>query len=391
MAFLIFYSIVFILYGSINYYLYVRGFQAIPMGHVLKTVFPWLFWGLVLSFVAGRIMERYYLSYLSDSLVWVGSFWLAAMFYFLLFTLLIDLFRLIHYFLPASWLGDVFSAPIVRWRLLQGITIFVALLLFLGFLNARNPVVRKLELTVDKPGNGRSQLTAVLLSDIHLGTLIGNGYFYRIVKQVNALNPEIILLAGDVLDEDLQPVLRQNTGETLRLLDAPLGVWAVMGNHEYIGGAGPAYEYLSQHGLKILRDSAVVIDNSFYLVGREDRDKPRFAGRQRMDLDVLLQQVDKSLPVILLDHQPYYPEQAANLGVDVQFSGHTHHGQLWPLNFITRSVFSLSRGYGLFGKMHLYVSNGVGTWGPPVRIGNRPEIVYVTITFREKPRTRVNR
>jgi predicted MPP superfamily phosphohydrolase len=95
-----------------------------------------------------------------------------------------------------------------------------------------------------------------------------------------------------------------------------------------------------------------------------------------------MEEADQRYPVILLDHQPYYLEKAASLGVDLQLSGHTHHGQLWPLHHITKAIFTISRGYGKIDGMHAYVSNGVGTWGPPVRVGNRPEIVSLKIHFQ---------
>jgi predicted MPP superfamily phosphohydrolase len=381
MAFLIFFSIVLLIYGSINYYIYIRGMQSLPSTSIIRDIFPYVFWLLASTFVAGRIMEKVYLSELSDVLVWTGSFWLAGMLYFFLAVLFLDLLRLINYFVP------FFPALVTRdytqfkFWLSAGVTISVMLLITAGHINTLFPVVRKLDIHIAKDANNMKELNAVVLSDIHLGTIINNGHFAKIVEKVRALNPDIILLAGDVLDEDLEPVLRQNIGETLRSLKAPLGVYAVMGNHEYIGGADPAYKYLTEHGLQVIRDSVVKINDSFYLVGREDRDKPRFSGKERLPLNQLIGMADNKYPVILMDHQPYYPELASELGVDLQLSGHTHHGQLWPLNFATNAIFTVSRGYKKIGNMHTYVSNGVGTWGPPVRIGNRPEIVQLNIRF----------
>jgi uncharacterized protein len=160
-----------------------------------------------------------------------------------------------------------------------------------------------------------------------------------------------------------------------------MGVYAVMGNHEYIGGAEPAYAYLTEHGVQVIRDSVIRIHDGFYIIGRDDREKRRFSGKPRMELADLVSMADSSKPLILMDHQPYYLQEASDLGVDLQFSGHTHHGQLWPLNFITSAIFPVSRGYARIGNLHVYVSNGIGTWGPPVRVGNRPEIVQFTITF----------
>ncbi len=383
MAFLIFFSVVITIYTLVNLYIYSRGIQALPAGSGLRAAFPWIFWGLVATYVAGRFLEKIYLSSMSDFLVWTGSFWLAAMLYFLVAVVLFDVLRLVNYLIPFFPQILTNSYEKTKLWLFYGTTGVVFIAVLAGFINARTPVVRTQTVHIAKSANGLKQLNAVLLSDIHLGTIIGNGHFEKIVDKVQALHPDIILLAGDVLDEDLEPVLRQNIGETLRRLNAPLGVFAVMGNHEYIGGAEPAYKYLTSHGLQIVRDSVVKINYSFYIIGREDRDKLRFAGQQRMSLEELVAKTDPTYPVILMDHQPYYPEKAADAGIDLQVSGHTHHGQLWPLNHVTSAIFAISRGYAKIGNTHFYVSNGVGTWGPPVRIGNRPEIVNLRITFNE--------
>jgi len=381
MAFLIFFSIVLLIYGSVNYYIYIRGMQALPDGSIFKSIFPWVFWLLVLTYVAGRFLEKVYLSGASDVLVWTGSFWLSAMLYFFLVVLFFDIIRLVNHIIPFYPRFIASNYESVKIYLFSGAALVVGLVILLGHINTLNPRVKELNIHISKQANGMKELNAVMMSDIHLGTLIGNGHFEKIVEKVKALNPDIIFLAGDVLDEDLEPVLRQNIGETLRRLDAPLGVYGVLGNHEYIGGAEPAYNYLTSHGLKIIRDSVVKINDSFYILGREDRDKPRFAGRERKDLSELVKMADPEFPLILIDHQPYHIETAAELGIDLQLSGHTHHGQLWPLNYVTSAIFTLSYGYGKIDNMHAYVSNGVGTWGPPVRVGNKPEIVNLKITF----------
>ena len=383
MAFLIFFSVVLLIYGSVNYYIYVRGMQALPDGSIFKSIFPWVFWLLVLTYVAGRFLERIYLSNASDVLVWTGSFWLSAMLYFFLAVLFFDIIRLVNHIIPFYPKFITSGYENVKLYLFSGVAVIVGLVILLGHINTLNLRVKELGIHIPKQANGMKELNAVMMSDIHLGTIVGNGHFMKIVEKVKELNPDIILLAGDVLDEDLEPVLRQNTGETLKRLRAPMGVYGIMGNHEHIGGADAAFNYLETHGIKIIRDSVIKINDSFYLIGRDDRDKPRFSGRERKELEELVKMVDPSYPLILLDHQPYYLEKAAGLGIDLQLSGHTHHGQLWPLNLVTSAIYTLSYGYGKIGNMHAYVSNGVGTWGPPVRVGNKPEIINLKITFGE--------
>ncbi len=381
MAFLIFYAIVLSLYALINYYIFVRGLQAIPDGSSLRPWYIWIFWILVSTYVVGRILENIYISHASDVLVWTGSFWLGAMLYFFLLVVFFDLLRLINHYVPFFPEFVRSNYQQVKFLCFIGSVVLTGILILGGHINTLYPKTTKLEVTIPKNAGDMKSLKAVMMSDIHLGTLIGNGHLEKIVKKVNAIQPDIILLAGDVLDEDLEPVIRQNIGETLRQLKAPLGVYGVMGNHEHIGGASEAYDYLTGHGIKIIRDSVVKINESFFLVGREDRDKSRFSGKERRSLEELMDGIDLDYPVIMMDHQPFYLEKASGLGVDLMLSGHTHHGQLWPLNFITRAIYTISYGYGQIGSMHAYVSNGVGTWGPPVRVGNRPEIVELFIRF----------
>lgn len=257
----------------------------------------------------------------------------------------------------------------------------VAVLIIYGFINASLVRITNLNISVNKETRHLKSVHIVVLSDIHLGTVIGNKKLGNIVKKVNALSPDIVLLAGDVVDENIKHVIKQNLGLHLEDIKSKYGVYAITGNHEFIGGVEPAVAYLEKHKVKFLRDTAVLIDSSFWLVGRNDKDMVRFTGKNRKTLENLLSTVDKSYPVILLDHQPFYLEKAAENGVDVQFSGHTHNGQMFPLNLITRAIYNPDWGYRKIGSTHFYVSCGVGTWGPPVRIGNYPEIVNVELSF----------
>jgi predicted MPP superfamily phosphohydrolase len=259
----------------------------------------------------------------------------------------------------------------------------VVIIVFAGYINALNPRVSKLNLDVKKAANGRPSLNIVFASDIHLGTIVGRQRFDKIVVKINELNPDIVLFPGDIVDEDLKPVIKENVGESLRNIIAPLGVYACTGNHEHIGGVEEAFKYLTEHDILVLRDSVIMVNSEFYLIGREDRDAKRFSGRGRKTLEELMIGIYKERPVILMDHQPYNLEEASSNQVDLQISGHTHNGQLWPFNYLTDAIYEVSRGYKKKGNTHIYVSSGVGTWGPPVRTGNRPEIVNIKLNFSE--------
>ncbi len=380
--FLIFFSIVLILYGLINTYIFTRFMQCIPSGSNARVWAIIIFWVLAGAYIVARFLDRIYPSDFTEALTWIGSFWLGAMVYFVLAVLLVDLARMVNHFIP--FFPEIFYEDYQKTKLIAlFITIgLVILTVTAGFINARNPRVRVLDLNIGKKIQGDKTLKIAMASDIHLGTLVGARGASRLVSMINGLHPDIILLAGDLVDEDLKPVIRRNLGETLKNLYAPLGVYAITGNHEYIGGAEEAVTYLTAHKIKFLRDTSELIDNRFYLAGREDRDKTRFTGKQRKPLSEILKDADPAFPILLMDHQPFQLSKPEELGVDLQVSGHTHHGQMWPFNYITNAIYEVSMGYKKKGNTNIYVSSGYGTWGPPIRIGNRPEVVSIILHFQ---------
>lgn len=381
-AFIIFVTIVITIYSLVNYYIYSRAIQAIPAGSPWRTWFVIIFWVLVSAYVAARFLERIYPSDFTEVVTWIGSFWLGIMVYSLLIVISIDLARITNHFFHIF--PDFFYTD---WQRTKLITLFISggiviLTVTAGFINARLPRIKHLDITINKKVTGDKSMKIVMVSDIHMGTLIGKLRTNSLVRKIMSLKPDLILFAGDIVDEDLAPVMRRNLGEMLSQLKAKHGVYGITGNHEYIGGVEPAVKYLTAHGVNMLRDTAVLVDNCFYLVGRDDKDKPRFTGKERKPLEEIMAQVDRSYPVILMDHQPFKLGKAVEQGVDLQLSGHTHHGQLWPFNYITNVIYELSWGYRQIGPTHFYVSSGFGSWGPPVRLGNRPEVVEINVRFR---------
>ena len=379
--FLIFFSIVILIYSLVNYYIYIRGMQALPQGMAFKNWYPWIFLFLSASYLIGRFTERLWISPVSTFFTFTGSFWLAFMVYFLMAVLVIDLTKVLIYFLPSKPLFLVNNYTDIKKYLFFTVVFGVGIVVLAGHINALTPRIKRIDFHIDKKAGIMKTLHIAAASDIHLGTLVGPRRTAKLVKMLNERNADVILLAGDIVDEDLAPVIKYDLGRSILKLKAPLGVYAITGNHEYIGGADAAVNYLEKHGITMLRDTAVKINESFYLAGRNDRDSKRFSSRERKELDKILAGVNFSLPVILMDHQPFNLQQVADAGIDFQLSGHTHHGQLWPFNYITNAIYEVSWGYKQKGKSHFYVSSGYGGWGPPVRTGNRPEILDIYITF----------
>ena len=378
--FIVFFTIILAIYFSVNFYIYIRGLQCFSPHSYIRVFYKIIFLTFASSFILGRILERIWLSKISNLLVWLGSFWLGAMLYFFLAIIIIDVIRLVNYWFPffSKITSNYWQLKQVTLLVISGIVFFVILF---GYLNALKPIIQRLELNIPKK-TSLQELNIVAASDFHLGTIIGIDRFCKIVEKINSLNPDLILLMGDIVDEDMAPVVRQNLGQALTSFNSNYGIFAVTGNHEYIGGVTIATQYLKDHNIKILRDTLIKINNSIYIIGREDRSIHQFMGKKRKSLEELMSQVDKSCPIILMDHQPFGLNEAMENGVDLQLSGHTHHGQLFPFNYLTAAIYEQSWGYLKKGDTHYHISSGVGTWGPPIRTGNHPEIVNIKLTFK---------
>ncbi|HNW57715.1 MAG TPA: metallophosphoesterase, partial [Bacteroidales bacterium] len=195
------------------------------------------------------------------------------------------------------------------------------------------------------------------------------------------VKPDMVLLLGDIVDGEIGPVLRGDMLQYFNSPDCADGLFAVTGNHEFIGGGNRTIPYIESKGIRILKDEMITLAGGIQLIGRVDRDSHRFYHKERQSLEDLMKSADTSRPVILLDHQPYNLSETAKYGVDLQLSGHTHNGQMWPLNYITSMIYELSYGYMKKGNTNFIVSSGYGLWGPRVRSGSRSEVVVINLKF----------
>lgn len=257
--------------------------------------------------------------------------------------------------------------------------IFFILFIFIkGTFNAYNTVVRKFEIKVSKESL-RDSLRIVMASDMHFGTLSGKRHASRLVETINKQNPELVMFAGDIVDDDPKPFIEKNMGEMIEKINSPLGVFAVLGNHDYYGKEVPLLlSEMKKRNVHMLLDETVTVDD-FYIIGRKD-----YSDKTRLHLEELTKSLDKEKLMILIDHQPHELELSKNLGIDISLSGHTHRGQMSPNHLITKKVFELDYGYKLKDKMHAFVSSGFGFWGAAVRIGSRSEIFIIDVTFTKK-------
>jgi len=379
--FLMFITIFLTVYLSGNFYVFIRGWQSLPVNATARIVYSTLFLFTALSFIIGEISEKTGLVADNKTLILIGSTWLAFLLYVLLFILLIDLVRVLNFFLHFLPASEILRADNIPLKLMVIVISASSIIVAAGVVTASSPVVKTVDIKICKAGGIENSLNIVMASDIHLGNIVGRKKFQYLVDTINSLDPDIVLFPGDFFDETLGPVIKDNMGGLVESIRAKYGVYAVTGNHEYIGGVTEAVNFMTRHKIKVLRDEALEINGTVLLAGREDRSINRFTGEKRKTTEEILRGKNIKLPVILMDHQPFTINESVNNNVDLHLSGHTHNGQLWPLNYITNLIFEVACGYRKISNTNVYVSKGYGTWGPPVRTSGRPEIIIFQIRF----------
>ncbi len=372
-------SIFLIIFGSAGYYVYIRSLQAFSWTLLNSKLVMILYIFLMSSFLLGKIIESYSIGFLSNTLVKIGSVDLGLFLYALLFVILFDFIRLINYIIP--FYPNILTANYQKTKFIIGIISLVTIssLFVYGFFNARTPKVKNLDITINKAKAGFDNLNIVAISDIHLGTMVNKSKTQRLIKTINELNPDLVIIAGDIIDDNLNVVKHFNLLESFGELNPKYGVYSCLGNHEYISRAYKDLDYFENNGIRMLKDTTLKINDKFYIIGRDDIEGKSINGKERKSLDELTKDIDFNLPVFLLDHQPYKLEKTAEYAVDLQFSGHTHNGQIWPFNYITGLLFEEDWGYLKKENTHFYISSGYGTAAMPIRVGNNSEIINIKI------------
>ena len=292
----------------------------------------------------------------------VGTSSLIVLLYLFMLFLALDLGRLFH-LVPKTMLYN-------NWWTAVGIMLLMLGIFIYGNLNYRHKHREELQLTTNK--EMAKPVKLVMMSDLHIGYPNRRKELGRWVDMVNAEKPDIILIAGDIIDGSMRPLLEEEMHKEFLRLKAP--VYACMGNHEYICGKDRAKQFYKDAGIRLLQDSCVVVGD-LCIIGRDD-----YSNRyHRASLRELMKQADTSKYCIVLDHQPNHLEQAEQQQVDFQFSGHTHKGQVWPISWVVERMFECAYGSYQRGNTRYYISSGMGIWGGKFRIGTRSEYVVVNI------------
>ena len=377
MFYLIF-GLIFAVYGGIGLYIGARTAQWLAV--VLPRPLPaGPYWAIVLflaaSFPLSRLIGAWLPLWAAEWLARISGWWMTTYVYVFPALLLVDLVRLVYRGMRLAAPGVVPQLNLARGTGAVVLVAFAAVLAY-GSWAARSPVVTRYEVTIPKPAGPYQELNVVLVSDTHLGLIIGRNRLETLVADINRLGPDMVFLAGDITDNDFRPFRERDMAAVLRELRAPLGVYGVLGNHDDGARDLPAFRAaMAEAGIRLLVDEWVAVDDAFYVVGRNDR------SNGPAPLQQVMQGIDPSRPILLIDHQPDRLDEAIAAGADLQVSGHTHRGQVWPGRLLTARIFEVDWGYLARDGTQFIVSRGWGTWGPPIRVGSRSEIVQITLRF----------
>ena len=347
--------------------------RALISNKALKNVSSGLFLLVVVGYPAAETLAHGPGSGLMDIITLAGYSCLPLLLYLIMTVVLVDLI------IGALRLSGILSKETVqsprskRQRLLfiMGIPI---LAVGLGIVNHNILRIKEYRIELPRRSGTIKELRLLFMADLHLRKLTPDGFLDRLVEKVNSQRPDIILIGGDILEGDRRGEDLGRYERLFRQMKSKYGLFAVQGNHERHGRTSPAF--FERFGIRLLNDETVTIKRSFSVLGLTDsRD------RTSKSLNALLQTPPRDLPRILLKHQPIWFDYTIKNGIDLQLSGHTHHGQLFPVNILTSLEYDLSWGYLKRDKTQFIVTSGVQGWGPPVRTAGRSEILLIRISF----------
>jgi predicted MPP superfamily phosphohydrolase len=381
-AMFLFLIIFFLIYGGMHLYLFARIKSAILLGTGASIFLIILFVFMMLAPLIVRFSEQYGLEISARFMAYTGYIWMGVLLIFFVTSLLFDLYRLIVYtgrlILPA---GTSLLTPSPMFSLVVPLLLSMCINAY-GYFEAKNIHIERITVESEKIPEVIGSIRVAQISDVHIGIIVRGKRLEKIVDEIKKIEPDILVSTGDLMDGQMN-----NLVEPLRLLKSirpKYGKFAIIGNHEVYAGLNESIGFMRDYGFTVLRGEGRTIPGIINIVGIDDP-AGRYMGLSReVAEDHLLSQFPSKNFTLLLKHQPVVDINATGL-FDLQISGHTHKGQIFPFSLVTKLYFPMLAGYfDLPKQSHLYVSRGTGTWGPPIRFLAPPEITIIDLIHKKK-------
>jgi hypothetical protein len=370
------------IYGGVNAYFFWKVSRAFGPGRRWRLALAGLLLLMMSAPVLSVILDRRQHFRLASALSLVGFLWVAVVFWFLVLGLLTDVWN------GALWciglaLPRARRARLPRRLALGAIGAVIAVGLCWGWIEARS--VRTVRVTIDVPvlPNGMPSLKLVQITDLHLGAYTGEGRLSRIVRLIEQAEPDILVSTGDLADSPVESI--RSMAARLGEIRAPLGKFAVLGNHEFYAGLGNSFAFHREAGFRVLREEFVTVGGVLRIAGVDDPAGRRVGQRPRLNENAILPAHNDNPVTILLKHRPTVSD--ASLGrFKLQLSGHAHGGQIFPWHVVTALQYRFYNGLHAVGRgSFIYVSRGAGTWGPALRVLAPPEVTVIVLRRSPSP------
>jgi len=381
MRLFIFLAIFLSIYGSVHLYWYLKFKRAFVLGSVASLVCVLFMISMLLAPLLTRYLERHHLEMPARCLAYVGYFWMGYLFLFFATGLLVDGYRILlagvaRLFETGGALQlSARQAFVIPLLAAAGITCF-------GFYEARNITIERVTLQTPKLTRAAGRLKIAQISDVHLGLIVGAERLQKIATLIEAEKPDVLVSTGDLVDGRFSTM--SGLAAMLRRIPTPHGKYAVTGNHEFYAGLNRTLQITRDAGFKTLRGEAVSLPGLIGIAGVDDPAGRRWGNSPPVSEKALRAALPRDQFALLLKHQPRLAEAGQGL-FDLQLSGHTHKGQIFPFGLIVKYFFPYDSGlFTLADQSHLYVNRGTGTWGPPIRFLAPPEVTIIELVSTEK-------
>ncbi|MGB5990736.1 MAG: metallophosphoesterase [Desulfobacterales bacterium] len=376
----LFLLIYFSIYGGIHLYAFLklkRGFALGPPAYLILAIFMIL---MVISPIVVRISERYGYEALARGLAYIGFTWMGLIFIFISASFFFDIYRLLHFLarmLTQRPLAD-FTLSLRNFCTLA--ILFSCAVVIYGYFEALHIRTEHVTVKTSKIPEKIGRFRVVQISDVHLGLIVGRSRLKRILRQVKDARPDILVSTGDLVDGQMDDL--EALTDMFQNIPAKYGKFAITGNHEFYAGLDRALAFTEKAGFTMLRGEGITVSNLLNVAGVDDPARKRYGPDRAASEKALLEKMPREKFTLFLKHQPVINSESLGM-FDLQLSGHTHKGQIFPFNLVTKLYYRMHTGLTkVNGNALLYVSRGSGTWGPPVRFLSSPEVTVIDITYK---------
>jgi uncharacterized protein len=386
MSMSLFFLTFFLIYGGVHLYLFAKIKGAFHPGAAVSAILIIIIVLMVLAPILVRMCERYGSDTLAAIMAYTGYIWMGVLFLFFVSSLLLDIYHLLiragalvshrdfsHLVLPPLY---AFLLPLI---ISAAVNVY-------GYFEAKNIGTEKITIASPKIPEAAGRIRIVQISDVHIGIIVKGERLKRIVEEVKKAQPDILVSTGDLVDGQIDTLTEDAT--YLRDIQPRYGKFAITGNHEFYAGLDQALDFTRAAGFVVLREESIDVAGVINIAGVDDPTVDAFGLAQEPSESKLLSGLSRQYFTVLLKHRPVIEKGSVGY-FDLQLSGHTHNGQIFPFNFIVRRFYPLITGYfNLPNDAHLYVSRGTGTWGPPIRFFSPPEITVIDLIHGRTDKTK---